>query len=163
VFEPLCAAECARRDDRATEVVPVLEASIERSAEAIGSGAPFTGVAREFHELVVDLTPNATVRHVVSTLVALWSAQEENWAEVVSRRGEYPSERDAASVVGVHRRILGHIAAGDASEAERIARAHLKATQAYLVDRADAGIVNATSLRARQALAGFGQSEARSW
>src|SRR5262249_26777503 len=148
--EPLCAAECARRPDRHTEVVPVLSANIETCAGLVGTGPAFTRTAREFHELVVALTPNATVRYVVSSLVALWSAQEEGWAEALSSRGEYPSESDAEAVVRTHRRILREIVAGRASEAERIARAHLTATQALLVDRFDDGIVNATSARAWQ-------------
>ncbi|MGZ4694773.1 MAG: FadR/GntR family transcriptional regulator [Acidimicrobiales bacterium] len=152
MLEPMCAAECARRPDRRDEVVPVLSANIEASAELIGDGVAFTQTAREFHDLVVALTPNATVRYVVSSLVALWSAQEETWAEVLTTRGEYPSNAEARSVVRTHRRIRDEIAAGHAAEAERIARAHLAATQALLLERFDDGVVNASSARARQAI-----------
>lgn len=152
MLEPLCAAECARRKDRTREVVPALTASIEASEQLIGEGAAFTHAAREFHELVVAFTPNATVRYVVSTLVALWTAQEETWAEMLASMGEYPSEVDAGAVIRVHRRILKEIAAGRPDEAERVARAHLAATQSFLVERFD-GTVNATSSRARSVIA----------
>lgn len=152
MLEPMCAAECARRPDRGEAVVPVLSANIEASAELVGDGVAFTQTAREFHDLVVALTPNATVRYVVSSLVALWSAQEETWAEVLTTRGDYPSNTEAGSVIRTHRRILEEIAAGRAGEAERIARAHLAATQALLLERFDDGVVNATSARARQAV-----------
>ena len=151
MLEPLCAAECARRPDRHEVVVPVLRANIETSSKLIGTGVAFTHYAREFHELVVAFTPIATVRYIVTSLVALWSAQEEKWAESMSNRGEYPSEVDAEAVIRTHQRILREIVAGRASEAERIARAHLAASQALLLDRFDDGIVKAPASKTRQA------------
>jgi DNA-binding FadR family transcriptional regulator len=150
LLEPQCAAECARRADRRDAVVPLLSANIEASAGLVGDGVAFTQTAREFHDLLVALTPNATVRCVVSSLVALWSAQEETWAEVLTSRGDYPPNAEARSVVRTHRRILDEIRAGRAAEAERIARAHLAATQALLLERFGDGVVNASSARARQ-------------
>jgi DNA-binding FadR family transcriptional regulator len=151
-LEPMCAAECARRQDRGEAVVPALEANIEASAELIGEGLPFTHRAREYHDLIVSFTPNATVRYVVSSLVALWSAQEEAWAEVLTKRGEYPSPTDSAEAVHTHRRITAEIAAGRDAEAERLYRAHLAATQALVLERFDDGVVNASSAMARQAI-----------
>lgn len=151
MLEPMCAAECARRSDRRRAVVPVLTANVEATAAHMGDGVAFTQTAREFHDLVVALTPNATVRSVVSSLVALWSAQEQAWAEALTTRGEYPSNNEARHVVRTHQRIVDAIAAGDADEAARLARVHLAATQALLLDRFDDGVVNASSPRARQA------------
>jgi DNA-binding FadR family transcriptional regulator len=135
-----------------TAVVPALRANVEASANLITGGVAFTRIAREFHDLVVALTPNATVRHLIASLVALWSAQEETWAEALTSRGEYPSAAEADAVVRVHRRLTDQIEAGNAAEAGRIARSHLAATQALLLDRFDDGVVNATSARARQAI-----------
>ncbi len=150
LIEPLCAAECARRDDRADAVVAPLLANVVASAGLTGDGVAFTRAAREFHDLLVALTPNVTVRYLTASLVTLWSAQEEAWAEALARRGEYPSRAQAASVVRIHERLMIEIAAGDAAEAERVARSHLAATQALLLDRFDDGVVNAASARARQ-------------
>ncbi|KAA9159795.1 FadR family transcriptional regulator [Amycolatopsis acidicola] len=152
MLEPLCAAECARREDRAETVVPALTANIEASLAVVGDGVAFTQTAREFHELVVEHTPTATVRYVIRSLVTLWSAQEEAWAERITRRGGYPSEAEAQEAVRTHRRIAQKIAAGRATEAERLYRKHLVATQAIVLDRFDDGIVNASS--AMQALRG---------
>jgi DNA-binding FadR family transcriptional regulator len=58
----------------------------------------------------------------------------------------------AESAVRTHRRIAGEISAGRAAEAERVARAHLAATQALLLERFDDDVVNASSARARQAI-----------
>ncbi|GAA0949841.1 FadR/GntR family transcriptional regulator [Actinocorallia libanotica] len=151
-LEPLCAAECARREDRLEAVVPALAANVEASAALLADGVAFTRVAREFHDLLVSFTPNATVRYMVSSLVALWSAQEESWAEVLTRRGEYPSPAEAESAVRTHRRILAEIEAGHADEAERVYRSHLAATQRLLLDHFDDGVVNASSAGTRQAI-----------
>lgn len=152
-LEPMCAAECARRADRTETIVPTLEAKIEESAALIGQGLPFTHKAREFHDLIVSFTPNATIRYVVSSLVALWSAQEEGWAEVLTTRGEYPNASESTEAVRTHRRITADIAAGRAEAAERLYRTHLSATQTLVLERFDNGIVNASSAQARQAVA----------
>ena len=146
-LEPLCAAEVARRPDRMTAVVPALTENVDACAEAVSDGVTFTRIAREFHDLVVVFTPNDTVRHVVRSLVALWSAQEQQWAAAVTKRGEYPSAAEARGAVRTHRRLVEEIAAGNADEAERIARRHLAATQAVLLDRFTDDVVNAAPAR----------------
>jgi GntR family transcriptional regulator, transcriptional repressor for pyruvate dehydrogenase complex len=153
LLEPLCAAECARRRDRTKVVVPTLEANIAESASLTSDGVAFTKGAREFHDLLVSFTPNATIRHVVGTLVALWSAQEQTWAEAMTSRGEYPSAREAARAVSTHRQIAEAIAAGDDAEAEDLARAHLTATQKLVLERFEEGIVNVSSVQSREAIA----------
>jgi DNA-binding FadR family transcriptional regulator len=152
LIEPLCAAECARRDDRITAVVPPLRANVEASAALTGDGPAFTRTAREFHDLLVALTPNGTVRYVISGLVALWSAHEQAWAETAARHGEYPSPADAETVVEVHRRITDEIEAANEAAAQRVARGHLAATQAILLGRSGGDIVNAATARDRRAL-----------
>lgn len=152
MLEPMCAAECAGRPDRAETVVPILTENIEKSAELLDDGVAFTHTAREFHDLIVAHTPNLTVRYVVSTLVALWSAQEEAWAEASTEQGEYPSSEEANAVVRTHRRIAKEIEAGRAAEAERLYRTHLAASQAVVLEQFDGGVVNASSAGARLAM-----------
>ncbi|MGW0162838.1 FadR/GntR family transcriptional regulator [Mycobacterium sp. NPDC003323] len=143
LLEPLCAAEVARRPDRMRAAVPALTRNVDACAEVVADGAAFTRTAREFHDLMVQFTPNATVRHIVGSLVALWSAQEEKWADAVIKRGEYPSPAAARGAVRTHRRLVDEIAAGNSAEAERIARKHLAATQAVLLDRFTDDVVRA--------------------
>jgi DNA-binding FadR family transcriptional regulator len=154
LLEPVCAAECARRGDRATTVVPALEANIAATIAVGDTGPAFTHTAREFHDMLVAFTPNRTMRHVVGSLTTLWTAQEEAWAEALAPLGELPS--DTKAVVRTHRRMLKEIAAGRPTEAERVARAHLAATQALFLDRFGDGVVNATSARARVLRSGRG-------
>ncbi|MGU3653747.1 FadR/GntR family transcriptional regulator [Mycolicibacterium sp. A43C] len=143
LLEPMCAAEVARRPDRLRTAVPALSRNVDSCAEVVADGAAFTRIAREFHDLMVEFTPNATVRHVVGSLVALWSAQEEKWADAVVKRGEYPSPTQAREAVRTHRRMVEVIAAGDAAAAARIARQHLAATQEVLLDRFNDDVVRA--------------------
>ncbi|WP_174184145.1 FadR/GntR family transcriptional regulator [Nocardia barduliensis] len=151
-LEPLCAAACAERPDRAETVVPALTQNVDKSAELVDDGVAFTHTAREFHDLIVSFTPNLTIRYVVSTLVTLWSAQEEAWAEALTRRGEYPSEAESTEALRTHRRITREIAQGRAAEAERLYRTHLAATQTLVLQRFDDGVVNASSAGTRLAI-----------
>ncbi|MGF7233770.1 MAG: FadR/GntR family transcriptional regulator [Frankia sp.] len=153
MLEPLCAAECARRPDRHEEVVPVLRANIETSSGLVGAGAAFTHAARQFHELVVAFTPNATVRSVVVRELAHVVEAGVIRAAAQTSLDEYPSEGDAASVVRTHQRIRREMGAGRSAAAERVARAHLAATQAFVVERFDHGVVNAGLAKARPSAA----------
>ena len=53
----------------------------------------------------------------------------------------------------VHAWLVTAIADGDDAEAERLARAHLRATQSVVLERYNSGMVNAASDLARQAIA----------
>ncbi|RDI56097.1 GntR family transcriptional regulator [Nocardia mexicana] len=152
MLEPLCAAECATRPDRAETVIPALTENVDRSAELIDDGVAFTQTAREFHDLIVSFTPNLTVRYVVSSLVALWSAQEQAWAETLTRRGEYPSPGDATEAVRTHRRLVKEIAAGRAERAEQLYRTHLAAAQTLVLERFEGGVVTASPTGVRSAM-----------
>lgn len=129
-----------------TAVVPVLTANVDASADAVSDGVAFTRIAREFHDLVVAFTPNETMRYVIRSLVALWSAQEQRWAEKLSGHGEYPSPAAARGVVRTHRRLVDEIAAGRADEVERIGRRHLAATQALVLETFTDDVVRAASV-----------------
>ncbi|AYJ50366.1 FadR/GntR family transcriptional regulator [Rhodococcus sp. P1Y] len=157
-LEPMCAAACAQRPDRNAIVVPALTAAIEESSHQLGDGVAFTHSSREFHDLVVSFTPNASIRYAVSSYVALWSAQEEAWAEVSTQSGEYPSETEAEFALDTHTRIVQEISAGNAEEAERIARDHLAAAQAVVLRRYGDNIVNASAAISRQVIRGSKRS-----
>ncbi len=50
-------------------------------------------------------------------------------------------------MVRTHQRIVDHIGAGRAADAERVARAHLAATQALVLSDSEDGIVDAAVAR----------------
>ena len=127
-LEPMSAASCALRKDRMKVLVPLLQANLSDSEDALG-GPGFTWCARRFHHLVVDSTLNEATRLIVRSLVAVWSTQEENWAQIAAREGDYPDVDEQKAVLRAHRRIASEIVAGSASKAEELARRHLEATQ----------------------------------
>ena len=108
LLEPVCTASCAELRNRKRTVVPLLRANIEWCAEA-PSGVEFTHRAREFHDLTVTHSPLATIRLLVGSLVAVWSIQEEMWANAMSSVGRYPSESEQHDALAAHRRIADAI------------------------------------------------------
>jgi DNA-binding FadR family transcriptional regulator len=149
-LEPICAAMCATRDDRKTEVVPLLRNNIADTEAQLDAGVDFTHTAREFHDIIVASTGNMTFGLVVRSLVALWSAQEEAWAESLTMTGEYFSISQRRSVVETHGKIATKIQSGDAAGAERLAKSHLEMTQQLFLSRFNDEIVNAAAPEARR-------------
>jgi DNA-binding FadR family transcriptional regulator len=144
-FEPGSAAHCAGRADRADSVVPVLRRLVEISEEHLSDDVAFTQVSREFHDALVSLNDNATERLVLRSLASIWSVQEETWAAAMSRAGEYPTLEERHRVLHAHRRIVDAIESGDGRKAERVSRAHIEATQLYMVPKMQDEIVDASS------------------
>lgn len=144
-LEPQCTASCARRDDRLSTVVPDLEKNIEITENALGEGASFTGVARSFHDILVDWTSNETTRLVVRSLVAVWSIQEKSWAENQQVAGEYPSESGQCHALDAHRKITQLIARGHAAKAAAVMTSHLEATQQLVLQTFGDRVVDASS------------------
>lgn len=148
IFEPMCAALCAQRGDRASTVVPQLRANIEATEALIEGEANFTKTAREFHDIIVASTDNSTVRLTVRSLVALWTSQEEAWAEALADRGEYFAVEERREVIRAHAAIAAKIESGNAQAAERTARRHLAETQRLLLERFNDEVVDAHSAKA---------------
>ena len=107
---------------------------------------------REFHDIVVTSTGNQTISLVVRSLVTLWSAQEEAWAESLTTRGEYFSIPERRSVITAHSKIAAKIEAGDARGAEHAAATHLEMTQRLFLSRFNDELVDASSAKARRSL-----------
>lgn len=147
-MEPLCVAECAKRDDRADTVVPALEANIEASEQSLGEGADFTAVARNFHDILGDWTPNPTLRLVMRSLVAVWTIQERAWADTMAGEGRYPDLALQNEVLATHRAITRHISRGHAERVQAIVREHLAATQSRVLEIYGDRTVDASSAEA---------------
>ncbi|NKQ56714.1 FadR family transcriptional regulator [Amycolatopsis sp. K13G38] len=151
-LEPMCAAGCARMPDRATLLRPVLEANIAETEKAIGDGPAFTHRSRLFHDLIVAHVPQVTIRLVVRSVLAVWTAQEETWAHEVAEAGRYPNRREQRAVLDAHKRIAEMIFKGDADEAERLARAHTRGVQKRVIAEFGNRTVDASSARAVRGL-----------
>lgn len=147
-LEPMCVAACARRDDRATTVVPKLERNIAQSEALIEHPEDFTHVAREFHQIIVTHATNATSRLLVRSLVAVWSIQEETWATSLAERGQYPERSEQVAAIEAHQAVLRLIVEGSAEAAATHARKHLRATQQLVLASYGDEVVDAASPRA---------------
>lgn len=148
MLEPPCAALCATRPDR-DALRELLEANLAATEEAVGNGVEFTSLARDFHAIVVDHVPNPAVRLVVRSLVSVWTAQQETWADQASHEGRYPDTDSQVEVFRTHRRIAREIVSGDGEAAERTARRHLEAShRVVLADLGGDRLIDAVSARA---------------
>ncbi|WP_436772420.1 FadR/GntR family transcriptional regulator [Yinghuangia sp. YIM S09857] len=127
-LEPVCAALCAARGDRATEVVPHLRAVHGRMAAALGDGREYLRENRAFHEALVALCGNATMQILLGAVEVLWARQEQAWA------GAALADTDrAAREAGlrVHGRLIDLVESGDEAEAYRVAAGHIAGAQEY--------------------------------
>jgi GntR family transcriptional repressor for pyruvate dehydrogenase complex len=128
--EPICAALCATREDRETAVIPALVADMADLEEAsAGDPLEFNRVARQFHELIVELCGNESLRISVGALVAIWSAHEAAWTEAANDKGTFPGPDVRRQVLRAHAGILRAIRNGDANTAARLASKHIDAVQ----------------------------------
>ena len=148
-LEPLSAAHCAQREDRAEVVVPRLEELLAEGERHLDDGPEFTRASREFHDTLVGFEPNATLRVVVKSLTSLWSVQEEAWADAQMSRGSYPSRDDRTVAHRAHERLVASIDKGDADEAARIAGEHLTAAQSWVCRSFRDRVIDAASTRSR--------------
>jgi DNA-binding FadR family transcriptional regulator len=128
-LEPTCAAMCAARPDRATEVVPQLTALHQRCEELAGDLPAFVRACREFHEGLVALCGNTTMQLLLGTAETLWSAHEHDWADAVPEGADF-AERIRAGL-DVHRAIVDLIAEGDVDGTHALSRQHVEYAQSH--------------------------------
>lgn len=122
-LEPVCAAACAERPDRAQTVLPTLTSAIVACEASLDDAEEFARCARSFHERIVASCGNEPLILLVGTVEGIWSSQFAD--EAVDRTEVVLADRSRREeALGRHRRIYKAIAAGDEQEAERIVREH---------------------------------------
>jgi DNA-binding FadR family transcriptional regulator len=127
-LEPACAALCAERDDRATTVLPRLEAAHARAVEALDEdGEVFIQRAGQFHAELVATCGNATMMLVAGALESIWLANAHVRARAADSRPLTTAERRQA--ITVHAKILEQIARGDAEAVYRLTYRHVAGAQ----------------------------------
>lgn len=150
VLEPMCAAATAGRADRAGTVLPALRQSLVESEPLIGTGARYSAAARAFHDALVQGLENETLRLLVRSLVAIWTIQEQTWAET-NGAAHFPAEADQRESYRTHVALYELLEAGDAHGASELCRSHLMAMQALVLSRFGDEVVDSASLAALQA------------
>lgn len=128
--EPMCAALCAERTDRASEVVPQLRQIHEESLAKVDDLVAATTLSRRFHEAIVESCGNKPLTVLAGALEALWSSHVTTWVTRTAEPGHVPiSER--ADALAMHGRLLSSIEDGDADLARALASEHLREVQFY--------------------------------
>lgn len=151
VMEPMCVAACAARADRGETIVPALRANLEETEAHIGDGAKYSRSARTFHDILVTGIENETTRLLVRSMVAIWSIQEELWAETANSAAQYPDAAHQLESLKTHATMLKLVEKGDVDAVRKLATAHLRATQAIVLERFGGEVVDSSSLLAVQA------------
>ncbi|MCV7066294.1 FadR family transcriptional regulator [Mycolicibacterium farcinogenes] len=122
-LEPICAGMCAARADRATEVVPHLQAEIDTQTAQFDDASRYVPNARRFHEVLVARCGNEPMILLIGSLELIWSAHESGvWGDDVNQKTMRAALRD-------HQRLLDAIADGDSARATRLAADHLTAAR----------------------------------
>jgi len=142
-LEPLCAALCAERADRETEVVPRLMGAHLKLVRAIEDDDEVAAVAasRAFHEEIVRCSGNQTMILIAGALESLWSAHEASWSVTAARSGRFPEPLLRKRAVQEHQHLIDAITDGDIDRAARTARKHLATAQQFpLADDSSASV-----------------------
>lgn len=122
-LEPICAGMCAARADRATEVVPQLQAEIDTQTAQFDDAAQYVRNARRFHEVLVARCGNEPMILLIGSLELIWSTHESKvW-------GDDMNEKTMRAALHDHQRLLGAISEGNVTRATTLAADHLTAAR----------------------------------
>lgn len=144
--EPICAGLCAGRPDREEVVLPRLRAIQGEMRLQRGDEIAFSRIGRRFHEAMVALCGNETMKVIVGALEAIWSARERDWARRASTARRFPGVETRDAGLRAHERLLELIEAGDSAGAARAAARHLERSTLYAVGDTEQ-VVSAAAVR----------------
>ncbi|HKV17895.1 MAG TPA: FCD domain-containing protein [Mycobacterium sp.] len=123
-LEPICAGMCAARQDRMSEVVPYLQAEIDRQTAQFDDVSAYVPNARRFHEALVSRCGNEPMILLIGALELIWSAHESSvWSD------DDVNDKTMRAALRDHQRLLDAIVDGNASRAVRLAQDHLAAAR----------------------------------
>jgi GntR family transcriptional repressor for pyruvate dehydrogenase complex len=133
-LEATCAGLCARRDDRAREVVPILRASNDRARASLDDWFEYVRATADFHNGLIECSGNETLRLLVGSLESLWLTHVHSWAETSTEAGAVPDRDYRAAGRATHEQF--YLTAADAgrrvdSSSMRAAVGVVAATNAY--------------------------------
>lgn len=137
LIEPICAALCASRPDRATAVLPVLRAIHEDARVHVDDPEQFTIISRRFHEALVECSGNETIKLVIGALESVWSGHAEAWAEQHVEQDQFPDREYRQRGIDDHELLVRLIERGDADAAAGEAKRHLEWAPVYSIGEED--------------------------
>ncbi len=154
-LEPVCAALCAERPDRADTAVPALRAVHKELLDCLeGDEEQYTAAASRFHEALVENCGNVSLIWVVGALETVYSAHAEKLAQHRAGVSEVtPKARKAGA--GVHEKIISLIESGDARGTASLVRKHLEFGQQVPLKDEPGFPINASVIREPRLAATF--------
>lgn len=132
LLEGTCAGLCARRDDRAEAVVPVLRDANGRARDTVDDWPEYIRATSDFHRALVDCSGNETLQLLVGSLETTWLTQVRSWAEATTEVGASPDRDYRLRGVDTHDELIELIAAGDVATTTALAESHFDPQQFYL-------------------------------
>jgi GntR family transcriptional repressor for pyruvate dehydrogenase complex len=127
LLEPLCATLCARRPDRANEVVPELRRLNDAARDLLDAdGVAYNAAMLEFHDAVVRLAGNDTLAVVLRVLQDILLAEVEQWVAEATAKGGYIAPEARIAEIETHERIVDLIADGDGDAAGALMKDHFE-------------------------------------
>lgn len=148
-LEPSCAALCAEQPDRGP-TVDALRTVHEAAVQVVDDEIEFVHQMRRFHETIVETCANETMKVLVGSLTAIWSAEERAWAHSSAGSERYPGTDKRREGLRAHERIIELIADGNADGVMRAYYGHLCASQQYTLASSASALVDASVLRRQQ-------------
>lgn len=132
-IEAACAALCARRADRSRTVVPRLRVALAGAHAVVDDPVRFTAALRGWHDAIVGLCGNETMRLVAGAVSALWTWHSTRWAASAHADATYPERELRENALRIHGRITDAVERGDPSTASSLLAAHFAASVPYVV------------------------------
>ncbi|MGH9186524.1 MAG: FadR/GntR family transcriptional regulator [Acidimicrobiales bacterium] len=123
ILEPPLAGLVAANHTKAE--VGELRERLDETEKAVDNAIQFAQATNRFHETIVRLAGNHTVKLLVSLL---WNLFEQHTSGALAETGERPGERSKRrAALHAHQRLVDLIEAGDAEGAESFWRKHMTA------------------------------------
>lgn len=130
-LEPQCAALCALRPDRDTEVLPALCRLQDEARAAIDDFHRFTNVTRRFHEAIVELCGNQSLILVVGALENVLTMRAKEWARRSEMTTGFPEMDYRLQGLRDHQTIIDLISVGNADAVVAESARHLRWAPIY--------------------------------
>jgi GntR family transcriptional regulator, transcriptional repressor for pyruvate dehydrogenase complex len=148
LLEGTSAGLCARREDRAKAVVPVLREANERARASVEDWLEYVKATSDFHRALIEHSGNETINLLVGSLEATWLTHVRSWAESTTEAGSNPDLQYRLNGVDAHDRITDLIESGDVAGATALAESHFDPEQFYLTPADADRTIDSSTMRA---------------
>lgn len=147
LMEGTCAGLCARREDRAETVVPVLREANARARASVDEWPDYIRATSDFHRALIDCSGNQTLQLMVGSLEATWLTHVRSWAEATTQVGKSPDRDYRLRGVDTHDELTDLIAAGDVAATAALAETHFDPQQFYFTPSDAERPIDSSSMR----------------